>query len=207
MPPLPRLKFISPYNKIIVALCSTQLLSLSVQAGDLEITSMVGYNYSPKLTSDDNTVGLATTSEPNVALAFSWKDSTAGQGQILVNYIARDFTDNIDQSTHSFDTLYTHFNGVAFFKEKNYITTVGMGIGATYFKSDFDSAIYPSITVAFGTRYEFSDNLAFITELRAYATLTKDNDTIFCHDDICLAHFDDAIWLDTQVSIGLAFSF
>ncbi len=168
---------------------------------------MLGYTFSPKLTSDDNTVDIAITNDPNVALAFSWQDSTPGQGQILVNYISRDFTDNIDQSTHSFDTLYAHFNGVAFFKERNYITTVGMGVGATYFNSDFDSVIYPSITVAVGTRYEFSDNLAFITELRAYATLTKDDNTVFCRNGTCLAHFDGTVWVDSHISIGLAYSF
>lgn len=142
-------------------MCCTQLFSLSANAEHLEITSLVGYTFSPKLTSYDRTTEIATTNEPNIALAFSWQGSKAGQGQILVNYISRDFTNDVDQSTHSFDTIYTHFNGVAFFRDKNYITTVSMGIGATYFDSDFDSAIYPSITINLDTRYEFSDNLAF----------------------------------------------
>ncbi len=91
---------------------------------------------------DDYTIKLASTDEPNFALAFAWQDSPAGQGQILINYISRDFTDTIDQSTHSFDTVYTHFSGVSLFKERKYITTVGLGIGTTYFNSDFDSALY-----------------------------------------------------------------
>jgi hypothetical protein len=209
---MPPLTFFSRSNNLLIALCCTQLLSINAQAGDLEITSMLGYNFSPKLTSADNTIDIATTDEPNVALAFSWQDSTTGQGQILVNYISRDFTDNgsstnMGQSSHSFDTLYTHFNGVTFLKKRNYITTVGMGIGATYFNSDFDSAIYPSVTVTVGTRHEFSNNLSFITELRAYATLTKDDDTIFCQNGTCLAHFDNTIWIDGQISIGLAYRF
>lgn len=204
---MPPLKFFSRSTKVLIALCCSQFLSITAQANDLEITSMLGYTFSPDLISGDNTVDIPTTNEPNVAFAFSWKDKTTGQGQILVNYISRDFTDNVDQATHSFDTLYAHFNGVAFFKEKNYITTVSMGVGGTYFKSDFDSAIYPSITVAVGTRHEFSDNLAFITELRAYATLTKEDESVFCQNDSCLANFKDTIWLDGQVSIGLAYSF
>ncbi|MFT7009337.1 MAG: hypothetical protein ACJAXJ_003885 [Colwellia sp.] len=209
---MPPLTFFSRSNNLLIALCCTQLLSINAQAGNLEITSMLGYNFSPKLTSADNTIDIATTDEPNVALAFSWQDSTTGQGQILVNYISRDFTDNgsvinIGQSSHSFDTLYAHFNGVTFLKKRNYITTVGMGIGATYFNSDFDSAIYPSVTIAVGTRHEFSNNLSFITELRAYATLTKDDDTIFCQNGTCLAHFDNTIWIDGQISIGLAYRF
>jgi hypothetical protein len=204
---MPLLKFFSRSKKVFITLYFTQLISINAQANELEITSLIGYTFSPKLTNGDSTQDITTTNELNIALAFSWKDSATGQGQILVNYISRDFTNNIDQSIHSFDTLYTHFNGVAFFKERNYITTVGMGFGATYFKSDFESAIYPSITVAVGTRYKFSDNLTFITELRAYATLTKEDETVFCQNGTCVAHFDSAIWIDSQVSIGLTYSF
>ena len=203
---MPPLKFFPRLNSALLALCCTQLLPIA-HASDLEITPMIGYNVSPNLISDDKTVELTTTDEPSIALAFSWQDSSPGQGQLLFNYISRDFADNIDQSTHAFDTYYAHFNGVAFFKDRDYITTVGMGIGAAYFNSDFDSAIYPSVTFAVGTRYEFSTNLAFITELRAYATLTENDDTVFCQNDSCFAHFDDAIWIDAQVSIGIAYSF
>jgi len=204
---MPPVKFFSQSNKVLISLCCSLLIPITVQAGDLEITPMISYTFSPKLISGDNTEELSTTNEPNLALAFSWQDSTDGQGQVLLNYISRDFTDNIDQSNHSFDTLYAHFNGVAFFKERNYITTVGMGVGMTYFNSDFDSAIYPSITFAVGTRYELSDDLTFITELRAYATLTKDDESVFCQDGTCVAHIDGAVWFDSQVAIGLAYSF
>jgi hypothetical protein len=201
------LQFLFRYRKVIIILGCTQIFSLNALAADLEITSMLGYTNSPKLTSDDNSIDIKTTNEPNVAFAFSWQDSTTSQGQILVNYISRDFTDNIDQSKHSFDTLYAHFNGVAFYKERNYTTTVGMGVGAAYFNSDFDSAVYPSFTISIGTRYEYSVNLTFITELRAYATLTEEDDTVFCQNELCVAHFDNALWIDSQLSIGLAYRF
>lgn len=204
---MPPLKFFSRSYIVFSALCCAQLYSVNLQAVEFEITPMVGQTFSPDLTNGNETNSLSTTDEPNLALTFAWQDSPTGQGQIVVNYISRDFTDTIDQSTHSFDTLYTHFNGVAFFKEKNYITTVGLGIGATYFNSDFDDVIYPSLTVAVGTRYEVSDSLALITELRGYATLTDEEDTLFCQNDNCLAHFDGAVWFDGQISIGLAYSF
>lgn len=201
-------KIFSQPFKVILTLCLSLIMSSTALAADLEITSLIGYTFSPKLNNSDNTASLPSTDEPNIALGLSWKDSNAGQGQVLINYISRDFTDNTDQSIHSFDTVYAHFNGVGFFKERNYITTVGMGIGMTYFKSDYDSVFYPSINVSVGTRYEFSKNLALITELRAYATLTKDDDTLFCQNEsTCVAHFDSSIWIDSQISIGIAYRF
>ncbi len=203
---MPPLKILRRFSSVLLPFCSLTFIPHST-ATEFEIMATGGYTLSPELESGDNSSTLETTDELNFGLAFSWQDSPTGQGQVLVNYISRDFTDNISQSTSSFDTVYTHFNGVAFFKEKGYITTVGLGLGATYFESDFDAAIYPSFTASVGTRYKFSDNLAFITELRAYATLVKDNETLFCENDNCLAHFDSALWFDSQVSIGLAYSF
>jgi hypothetical protein len=201
------LQFFSRNSKVIITLSCIQMSSTSVLAGDLEITSLLGYTNSPNLISDDSTTEIETTNEPNIAFAFSWQESVKGQGQILINYISRDFTDNIDQSTYSFDTLYAHFNGVSFYQERNYTTTVGIGVGVAYFNSDFNDALYPSVTFALGTRYTISDNLTFITELRAYATLTKENDTVFCQNENCVAHFDDTLWIDKQFSIGLAYNF
>ena len=204
---MPPLKFFSCSNIVIRTLCCIPLFSINLQAAEFELTTFIGHTFSPDLATADNLYSIATTDETNVALALSWQDTPTGQGQILVNYVSRDFTDDIYQATHSFDTLYAHFNGVAFFKERDYITTVGLGFGGTYFKSDTDDVLYPSLTVALGTRYEFSDRLAFITELRAYATLTETDEPLFCQSDACFARFDNAVWFDGQVSIGLAYSF
>ncbi|MCI2283793.1 hypothetical protein L3081_10780 [Colwellia sp. MSW7] len=194
-------------KKTLYSLLLMLLFSTNLQAVELEVTALIGKNFSPELINDDYSAELSTTNEPNFALAFAWQDSPTGQGQILVNYISRDFTDTIDNTTHSFDTVYTHFSGVSLFKEREYVTTLGLGIGTTYFHSDFDSAIYPSITLAVGTRYNYSANLVFITELRGYATLTDDDDTLFCQADGCVAQFDRAVWIDHQISIGLAYRF
>lgn len=210
---MPSLEFYSPSTilasatKTLSTLFVTLLLSTNLNAAELEVTALVGQTFSPDLLSNNNSTTISSSNEPNFALGFAWQDSPTGQGQISVNYISRDFTDTIDSSKHSFDTIYTHFSGVSQFKDRDYITTLGLGVGATYFNSDYDSAVYPSVTVAVGTRYEYSENLVFITELRGYATLTDNDDTLFCNTDVCVAQFERTVWFDTQISIGLAYTF
>lgn len=204
---MPPLNFFSRSRIVFSALCCAQLFSISLQAVEFEIAPMVGQTFSPDLTNGTVTDLLSTTNEPNFALALNWQDSPSGQGQVLVNYISRDFTDDIDQSTHSFNTIYTHFSGVAFFQERNYLTTFGFGLGATYFDTEFDDVFYPSLTVALGARYDLSETFTLITELRGYATFVNDNDTLFCQEDNCYAHFHTGIWFDSQLSIGVAYSF
>lgn len=210
MPPLEfylRSTFVTNVNKILCSLFMSLFFATGLQAAELEVTTFIGKTFSPDLLNDDYSAKISSSNEPNFAVAFAWQDSATGQGQILVNYISRDFTDTIDGSRHSFDTVYTHFSGVSHFKDREYITTVGLGVGATYFNSDFDSAFYPSLTFAVGTRYNYSNELVFITELRGYATLTDSDDTLFCKNGSCVAQFDRSVWFDTQVSIGLAYTF
>ncbi len=203
---MPPLKLFSRAILVSATLCCAQFLSLNLQAVEFEITPFIGQTFSPDLVNGNETNTLPVSDEPNVGLAFSWLDSPSGQGQVIVNFISRDFKDD-NQLKHSFDTIYAHFNGVALFRERNYITTVSLGLGATYFDSDFDDVIYPSLTAAVGTRYEFSDNLALVTELRMYATLTDEDEQLFCQADNCVAQFENAIWLDSQISIGIAYRF
>ncbi len=210
MPPLEfysRSSFVTSVNKSLCALIMSLFLATGLQAAELEVTTLIGKTFSPDLLNHDYSTKISSSNEPNFALAFAWQDSPTGQGQILVNYISRDFKDTIDNTNHSFDTVYTHFSGVSHFIDREYITTVGLGIGTTYFNSDYDSAFYPSITFAVGTRYNYSDKLVFITELRGYATLTDSDDSLFCQNDNCVGHFYRSIWFDRQVSIGLAYRF
>lgn len=206
---MPSLNFFASSRIVLGLLSCSFMFSTNLQAVEFEVAPMVGYTFSPDLTNGKVTQLLSTTNEPNFALALNWHDTESGQGQgqVLINYISRDFTDDIDQSTHSFETVYTHFSGIAFFPEKYYLTTFGFGLGATYFNSDFDDDLYPSLTVSLGTRYTLSDTLTLITEVRGYATFVNDNDTLFCQDDNCYAHFNSGIWFDSQLSIGVAYKF
>ncbi len=188
-------------------LCVIASISLSSAVNAIEITPYVGQTFGPQFVSDDGSSQLDVASETSLGLGISWQESAHGQGQILINYLSRDFISDVDQQSHSFDTIYAHFSGVTHFKQQNYVTTVALGIGGTYFKSDQSDVLYPSLTAALGTRYEFSKSLAFVTEIRSYMTLTKTSENLFCDPTSCFARFDDSIWFDTNISVGFAYTF
>ena len=64
-----------------------------------------------------------------------------------------------------------------------------------------------SASVAFGTRYEFSKQVALVTELRAYATLIDEDDAMFCQQELCSANFKDSLWIDSSITVGIAYKF
>lgn len=179
---------------------------------EFEITPMLGYTYSPDLVNAERSGDTSVSNNANFSLALAWQETSTqrkpsqGQGQVLINYVNRDFTDSTGTS-HDFDTLYTHFSGVTFIEEPSYITTFGVGVGAAHFNSDYDNATYFSLTTAIGTRHNISNNLSFITEVRAYATLVDEDEQLFCQSGTCFAYFNGSFWLDTNISLGVAYSF
>jgi len=176
-----------------------------------EITPFLGQMVASDLTGDLTGEELSLGSASNYGIAFAWQDSPNGQGQLMLNFVSHDFnseaTDNLASQKHSFDVIYAHFNGVAQFRQRSYVTTVSLGLGGTYIDTDSSDVMYPSMTAAIGTRYEFNDNVSLVTEIRAYASLVDEDDDSFCSNDVCSAQFDDTVWIDTAVNVGIAYKF
>ncbi|MFD2164756.1 outer membrane beta-barrel protein [Thalassotalea euphylliae] len=199
-------------TKTYIGILTLLLGVFSVHAQDsetpsgYEITPYFGYMFGPEI-GDGNGGDIDISDDAHLGLAFSWRDSPNGQGQILINYVSHDFDNPSDGGKEDLNVLYTHFNGVAEFRDGNYVTTFSIGLGGAYIDTDYESEIFPSATLAVGTRYEFTPFFAMFTEIRGYATYTDEDDETFCRDDVCIAEFDDAIYYDTSISVGLAFAF
>lgn len=187
---------------VAMSLCVPRVI-----AADFEISALFGQMYGSDLKGSNEETTISVDDGGNFSLAIAWQDSPNGQGQIMLNSVSHDFTSDLDEQGYSLDILYAHFNGVAQFRQQSYVTTVSLGLGGAYFDSDAGAEMYPSATLAVGTRYEFSTNLAFITELRGYASVVDENDGLFCQNDVCHAHFDDTLWIDANISIGIAYKF
>lgn len=179
----------------------------TAQAATFEITPYVGQMFSSDLREPASVEAISVDSGTNFGIGVAWYDSPKGQGQVLLNHVSHNFSSKATGNKHKMSVTYAHFNGVALFRQNKYVTTLALGLGGAYFKTDESTNLSPSATVAVGTRYEFSNNLAFVTELRGYASLVKEDDSSFCANDICSAQFKGAAWLDTSISVGLAYKF
>jgi hypothetical protein len=195
------------FISILLINAAVLLLPFSTSARDIEITPYIGQMFSSDLVNSENSENLIVDDASNYGLAIAWQDSPNGQGQILFNTVRHDFISSADLLEHSFDVTYLHFSGVTQLKQQNYVTTVSLGFGGTHFKTDDKDEIYPSLTIAFGTRYELSKSFAIVTELRGYASYIADDNQLFCQGTTCHALLEDGIWLEGTVSVGFAFKF
>lgn len=194
--------FPSIIKKTFVASCC--LLPLSTMA--IEITPYIGQMYGNDFAGDNNTE-LTVESGNSFGLGIAWQDTPNGMGQILLTSTSHDFDTNLGNKSEM-DVIYAHFNGVAQFRQQNYVTTVSIGVGGAYYDvANGHDDVFPSLTAALGTKYKIDDNLSIVTELRGYATLTDEDSDIFCQGDNCLAEFDNALWFETSISVGISYSF
>jgi len=176
-------------------------------ATQVEITPFIGKMTSSDLTVPDSSTSISVDSATHFGFGVAWQESPNGQGQILINYASHDIETSDESLTRSVDIIYAHFNGIAQFKQRNYITTVSVGLGAARFSSDGGSEISPSFTAAIGTQYKISNESSIVTELRGYASLMKDGDTLFCQNEVCAAEYDDSPWISTSIAIGYSYKF
>lgn len=172
-----------------------------------QVTIFGGKAYGSDLTGNSEQK-ITVDSSNIVGFSYAWNNGPRGQGQIIVSRISHDFISN-NNTQASFDITHVHFNGVAHFKQRNYITTVSLGVGGSQFKVEsFGDEVRPSITAAIGTRYQLSNELSIVTELRSYMTLVDQDSELFCESsDNCLANFDDTFWSNTVLTLGLAYEF
>jgi len=177
----------------------------NINANEYEFTPYVGYTYSDNLNGDISGEQLSISNDTNFGFSFAWQNGPNGQGMVLLNKVSHDYKSDLDNQTHSFDVIYAHFNGVAMFRQDKYITTVSLGAGGAYFDTDSSSKMFPSVTAAFGTRYEISDQFAFVTEIRGYASLTNKANDLFCQSSLCSAKLSNSAWLETSISAGITY--
>ena len=189
----------------LTSLLTSLVFAGNISATEYEFTPYIGYTYSDNLTGDYSGETLSTSNDRNFGFSFAWQDGPNGQGMVLLNKVSHSYQSDLGGPIHNIDITYAHFNGVAMFRQEKYITTVSLGAGGAYFETYNSSKTYPSLTAAVGTRYEISDKLAFVTELRSYASLINKGNDLFCQSSVCLAKFSSSIWLETSFSAGITY--
>jgi hypothetical protein len=202
-------KRLKPANYIFAILinATVTLVPFTTYARDLEVTPFIGQMFSSDIVSSQDGIDLVVSDASNYGLAIAWQDSPKGQGQILLNTVSHDFVSTTDLKEHSFNVTYLHFSGVAQFRQQKYVTTVSLGVGGTYFDTENKEDIYPSLTLAFGTRYELSKSFAIVTELRGYASYIEEDNQLFCEGTTCHALLENTLWLEGSISVGFAVKF
>jgi len=150
------------------------------------------------------------------ALALSWYYGRNTEGELFYSNSKQDFTmsstatDGKNASTDIYIS-YLHFGGrVNFVNNSPFSTSLGLGVGATFFvpdESEYDNDVALSGSITGGMRYELSDQLALKADLRVYGTVLQNDSSLFCSDNQCLVKLDGEIYVQTELMAGVEFKF
>lgn len=147
------------------------------------------------------------------ALALSWYYGRNTEGELFYSNSKQDFTMSGDDKNVSTDIYisYLHFGGrVNFVNSSPFSTSLGLGVGATFFvpdESKYDNDIALSGSITGGMRYELSDQLALKADLRVYGTVLQNDSSLFCSDNQCLVKLDGEVYVQTELMAGVEYKF
>jgi hypothetical protein len=106
---------------------------------------------------------------------------------------------------------YLHFGGrVNFVNDSPLSTSLGLGIGATFFTPDssqYDNDISLSGNITGGVKYKLNQHWAVKADLRLYGTVLNNNSSLFCSNNSCLIELDGEVYVQTELMAGVEYKF
>ena len=147
------------------------------------------------------------------ALALSWYYGRNTEGELFYSNSKQHISisnGEISESTSMYIS-YLHFGGrVNFVNSSPFSTSLGLGIGATFFvpdESQYDKDIAFSGNITGGMRYELNDQWALKADLRFYGTVIQNDSSLFCGDGTCLVKLDGSVYVQTELMAGVEYKF
>ncbi len=136
------------------------------------------------------------------AIALNWNYKENSEGELLFSNSLR--TDG-DQDIY---VQYLHVGGRILFTDTTpFSTSIALGLGGTYINptgDTYESNLAFSASMAAGIRYQFTEQLAFRSDLRVYATLLREGHSeSFCSGDDC----EDGYLIEGEILTGLEYKF
>ncbi|PKG38702.1 outer membrane beta-barrel protein [Psychromonas sp. Urea-02u-13] len=182
----------------------------------IAISAYLGERFSDDL--KDTETGQKADIDNNFAqaLALSWYYGSNTEGELFYSNSKHDFSmsgSNPSDKNVSTDIYisYLHFGGrVNFVNETPFSTSIGLGIGATFFVPDdnqYDNDVALSGSITGGVRYELNDQWALKADLRVYGTVLKNDSSLFCGDNECLVKLDGEVYVQTDLMAGVEYKF
>lgn len=204
------------HSLIIISLVTMPLYSLATPApidDFVAISAYLGGRYSDDLKDSETGQKADIGNNFSQALALSWYYDRNREGELLYSNSKQDLSMYGDAKNVQTDVYisYLHFGGrVNFVNESPFSTSLGLGLGATFFIPDsnqYDNDIALSGNITGGVRYEINQQWALKADLRFYGTVLNNNSSLFCSNNSCLIELDGDIYVQTELMAGVEYKF
>lgn len=200
-------------NKMMIAIVASLPMANVAQAQNndpfLALSAYWGGRYSDDLTGIDDAEDIEFSNDSAQALSLTWHYDRDAEGELFLGN-AKQNVQVAEQETDLYVT-YLHFGGrILFRNETRFSTSVGMGIGATFFTpdgSEYDKEVALSGNLSLGARYQLNPHWALKADLRFYGTVLDDSTTLLCDSEQCLINVDGELFVQSELLAGIEYKF
>lgn len=177
----------------------------------IAISAYLGGRYSEDMKDNESGEKANISNDFSQALALSWYYDRNREGELFYSQSKQNFSISEQDISTDLYISYLHFGGrVNFVNDSPFSTSLGLGIGATFFipdESQYDNEIALSGNITGGVRYELNNQWALKADLRFYGTLLNNSSSLFCSNNQCLIELSGDVYVQTEVMAGVEYKF
>ena len=177
----------------------------------IAISTYLGGRYSEDLKDGETGEKANISNDFSQALALSWYYDRNREGELFYSQSKQNFSVSEQDISTDLYISYLHFGGrINFVNDSPFSTSLGLGIGATFFipdESQYDNEIAFSGNITGGVRYELNKQWALKADLRFYGTLLNSSSSLFCSNNQCLIELSGDVYVQTELMAGVEYKF
>lgn len=186
--------------------------SFSVAKTKTEVTPFASYRFGGDFEYGDvNPITLDLEESAGFGLIFSWPYDNKRQGEILLSHYSSEVTAPNDEVISSdLGITYLHLGGNIPLSHGVVPFWLSAGAGLTHFSPDenaYDDETKFSANIALTSKIPISENIKFRFDARVYGTFFDTDSAVFCDEENCRIFVESNVWVQSEITAGIAISF
>lgn len=156
---------------------------------------------------------VSLSDESGLGFVFAWPYDTGRQGEILLSHYdtAIDLLPELSQSlSNDLSVTYLHLGGNTKLSNSALPIYLSGGFGLTHLRPDsnnLNDETKFSMNIGLNTRFSINEVTHFTIGAKVYGTYFNTDTEIFCNAANCAIYVDGNIWVQSEVTAGIVFSF
>jgi len=196
------------------------LPSLADKSVPIEVTAFAGYRFGGDFDLAGEFYGVTEMQKLEVeiddsssfGMIIAWPFDNNRQGELLLSHYESELipASLLTPYTSDLSVTYLHLGGNVPLSNGLVPIYFSGGFGITHFSPDekqFDDETKLSVNLGFHSRLQINKRIAIRLGARFYATFLDSNSAMFCDDNSCEIAISSDIWVQSELSAGLTYTF
>jgi hypothetical protein len=196
------------------------LPTLAAKSGPIEVTPFAGYRLGGDFTiagdfydmSESQSLEIEIDEGSSFGVIVAWPYDNKRQGELLISHYESELipASLLSPYTSDLSVTYLHIGGNVPLSNSLVPFWFSGGFGVTHFSpkaKELDDETKLSVNLGFYSKLQLNDRIAIRLGAKVYATLIDSQDALFCDKNTCKIAISSDMWVQSELSAGLTFTF